>query len=373
MSASFDKFINQDVSNGETSVVFGADTPLLEVELNESQAIKDKQISDVLGFIGKGIYPLNSVYARDLGAVGGTEIKKGTCFVVNVDGYNRVFKVPESIVTSTITPSSTDKKYLCIVWSKRTVTHSDVMYKNGYRGYFSESSTQMSGTPVVVTNSVKDIRLNIETSRRTVYEFAVYIGQTDPTSDKVLSLLGWENGNFNFSRVGHFYNDPNKGQIFENYNSWIGNDVNIEEPKDYGGPDRVVNPNENNWKKKVIILDKVTFPYVESWTGTGGSGGGPANGNLNLDLTPYIGNPKKVFIGNISAGSGYKNYIPPYASAYDYVQCRCYGVSNLTSDNVTKTYALLTLVNKDGNEVSVVNEADYTTSLVIEVFYKDYE
>ena len=72
--AGFDKYSNYNENTSFSSVVFGAEKPVLEVELNEMQQILNAKISRLCEILGVGFYPLsadNVVFANSSVTING--------------------------------------------------------------------------------------------------------------------------------------------------------------------------------------------------------------------------------------------------------------------------------------------------------------
>lgn len=141
--ASFDKYSNYDEKSSFSEVVFGAEKPLLEVELNEMQQIINSKIKRIAGVLGSCIVPLSNGSISYSSST--KKISISNCVIMTENGltafvdYINVaitagevyFKVQETYVDST----STMKEY---------------------------GNTDGNDTP----NTIIDSRFNVETSRR---------------------------------------------------------------------------------------------------------------------------------------------------------------------------------------------------------------
>lgn len=146
--ASFDKYTNHRDNAGVSGVVFGAEKPLLEVEMNEVQEIQKSMLRRAIkNIIGDGVTDLSKIVYEG----GAVKVKEGCALAV--DGY-----MVESTGLSLTASSGT--VYLQ-VWEE-TATYSETLKKEG--------NQQDSAT---VTNWFKDNRSDTETSRRKVVKYTL--------------------------------------------------------------------------------------------------------------------------------------------------------------------------------------------------------
>lgn len=146
--ASFDKYTNHRDNAGVSGVVFGAEKPLLEVEMNEVQEIQKSMLRRAIkNIIGDGVTDLSKIVYEG----GAVKVKEGCALAV--DGY-----MVESTGLSITASSGT--VYLQ-VWED-TATYSETLKKEG--------NQQDSAT---VTNWFKDNRSDTETSRRKVVKYTL--------------------------------------------------------------------------------------------------------------------------------------------------------------------------------------------------------
>ena len=146
--ASFDKYTNYKDNAGVSSVVFGAEKPLLEVEMNEVQEIQKTMLRRAIkNIMGDGITDLSKVVYED----GVVKVKEGCALVV--DGI----MVECTGLSQTVT---SDTVYLQ-VWEE-TQNYADTLKEEG--------NQQDSAT---VANWFKDTRSDVETSRRKVVKYTL--------------------------------------------------------------------------------------------------------------------------------------------------------------------------------------------------------
>ena len=147
--ASFDKYSNYKDNAGVSGVVFGAEKPLLEVELNEMQEVQKTMLRRAIkNILGDGITDISKVVYEG----GALKIKEGCSLAV--DGY---------LVQCTglsISASAGETVYLQ-VWED-TATYGDTLKTEG---------NQQSSS--AVTNFIKDNRSQAETTRRKVVKYTL--------------------------------------------------------------------------------------------------------------------------------------------------------------------------------------------------------
>lgn len=146
--ASFDVYSNYRDNAGVSGVVFGAEKPVLEVEVNEVQEIQKTMLRRAIkNIMGDGITDLSKVVYED----GAVKIKEGCALVV--DGI----MVECTGLSQTVTSGTV---YLQ-VWEE-TQNYADTLKEEG--------NQQDSAT---VANWFKDTRSDVETSRRKVVKYTL--------------------------------------------------------------------------------------------------------------------------------------------------------------------------------------------------------
>lgn len=146
--ASFDIYSNYRDNAGVSGVVFGAEKPVLEVEVNEVQEIQKTMLRRAIkNIMGDGITDLSKVVYED----GAVKVKEGCALVV--DGI----MVECTGLSQTVTSGTV---YLQ-VWEE-TQNYADTLKEEG--------NQQDSAT---VANWFKDTRSDVETSRRKVVKYTL--------------------------------------------------------------------------------------------------------------------------------------------------------------------------------------------------------
>lgn len=147
--ASFDKYTNYKDNAGVSGVVFGAEKPLLEVEMNEMQEVQKTMLRNAIkSIMGDGITDLGKITFSD-----GT-LSIGDKCALSVDGY-----LVECTGLS-IELEDNQTAYLQ-VWEE-TVSYGDTLKEEG-----NQQSTDE------VQNWFKDNRSQTETSRRKVVKYTL--------------------------------------------------------------------------------------------------------------------------------------------------------------------------------------------------------
>lgn len=144
----FDKYTNYKENAGVSSVVFGADNPVLEVEMNEVQEIQKSMLRKTIkNLLGDGITDNKSISYED----GTLKIASGCALVV--DGYMvQCNGLSIAVESGTV--------YLQ-VWEE-TASYTDTLKAEG-----NQQSTS------TVTNFMKDSRSPIETTKRKVVKYTL--------------------------------------------------------------------------------------------------------------------------------------------------------------------------------------------------------
>ncbi len=142
----FDKYTNYNNQAGVSSVVFGANRPVLEVELNEMQEVSKELLRNMIAKVcGNGVTDISKITYEN----GAVKIASG-CGIA-VDGI--------LINCTGLSKSATSGTIYLQVWEE-TVDYADTLKKEGNQ---QESAT--------VANYIKDSRANEETTRRMVVKY----------------------------------------------------------------------------------------------------------------------------------------------------------------------------------------------------------
>lgn len=176
--ADFSKYSNYDEKSSFSSVVFGKNAPVLEVEMNELQQIVGTKLSRITNAIGDGIIPL----ANDSISFSANVLTLKDCVVIDKDGYT-VF-----ISNISITMSATNK------YAYIKINETDATFNTSLKEY---GNTSGLSTP----NTIKDSRAGVETSRRKVLTYTLMVGNSVPSdtaSNKYVYVGEITNGSFVF-------------------------------------------------------------------------------------------------------------------------------------------------------------------------------
>ena len=164
--ADFSKYTNYDKDAGVSSVVFGAKTGVLEVEMNEIQEVQKTMLRGAISnFLGDGITDLSKITYAD----GKVKIADQCAFAVG--GY--------LIECTGLSVAITSGTAYLQVWEE-TVTSSAELKKGG--------NQQSSET---VSNYFKDARTPAETTRRKVVKYTLATSQkSDALNLAIASVTG---------------------------------------------------------------------------------------------------------------------------------------------------------------------------------------
>lgn len=158
--AEFTKYSNYNENTSHSSVVFGANSPLLEVELNELQQIQQTKYSRILKTLGSGIVPLadNSISF----STSSLTLTVSNALIIEKSGLT-AYVDSASIVMST----TNRRAYFAIQEVDADSTTSLKAYGNT--------------TGSSVTNTMKDDRSNVETTKRKVITYTLMVSQNVPS------------------------------------------------------------------------------------------------------------------------------------------------------------------------------------------------
>ena len=176
--ANFDKYTNYNDKAGITGVVFGANAPVLEVELNEMQEIQKTWLRDFFKTFRSGVFSSPSIISETMYYNNNTRevIVSGDLAFVH-DGY---FIRTDSLMRLSV-PSGVTSTNVYIQFWEETVSSDDTLKENGY---------QLSD--VTIPNYIKDSRFSVETSKRKVLKFTLSL--TEDTTKHNLKIMSISNG-----------------------------------------------------------------------------------------------------------------------------------------------------------------------------------
>ena len=160
--ASFDKYSNYNENTSHSSIIFGADKPVLEVELNEMQQIINTKLSRIITAL-LGTSSIAFLEGSSLSFNSSMNLARvQNCLVVTSNGLTAL------IEDTTVSVSST-KNIIYVKIQEETKTGSDTIRKYG------------NTIGNIVTNTIKDNRSPIETTRRKVVTWTLQSGSSVPT------------------------------------------------------------------------------------------------------------------------------------------------------------------------------------------------
>lgn len=163
--ASFDKYSNYTKETSFSSVVFGSDKPVLEVELNEMQQIFNSKIGKILKIIGtRALFLVKPTYnASQKKFTLNNTIAIAGDYLVEID-------------TATVTYSATNKQ-IYLKLEEIEVNSSTELHAYGNTG------------GVVIANSIKDSRMPGETTRRKCFVYTLEAGTEVPTDTETVKYV----------------------------------------------------------------------------------------------------------------------------------------------------------------------------------------
>lgn len=165
--SNFDKYSNYSKDTSFSSVLFGSEKPVLEVELNEMQQILNVKIARVLKALGTKVLflvkPTGNVSQKKLTLNNTLVFEESGGYVIEID-------------TATITYSSVLKEiYLRL--EEVDVGYADTLHSYGNTG------------GVAIVNPIKDSRMPGETSRRKCVVYTLMAGETVPTNTDTVKYI----------------------------------------------------------------------------------------------------------------------------------------------------------------------------------------
>lgn len=164
----FTKYSNYNENTSHSSVVFGSNSPLLEVELNELQQIADSKLSRLVKIFGSGVvaHSSNSVSFNSSTLT----LTLTDCSVITANGV--IAYVPSaSIVLST----SSSAAYFEV---KEVVVDSNTEMRE-----YGNTNGQ------VVTNTIKDSRFSVETSKRKAITYTLKTSGYTPNDTDTIKYV----------------------------------------------------------------------------------------------------------------------------------------------------------------------------------------
>ena len=179
--ANFDKYSNYNENTSHSSVVFGADAPLLEVELNEMQQIINTKLSRIITtLLGKSCIAF--LEDSNLSFNSSTNLARvQNCLVVTDNGLTAF------IEDTTVSVNST-KNVLYVKIQEETKTSVDTLRKYG---------NTIGG---VIDNPMRDSRSPVETTRRKVVTWTLQSGSSVPADTSTTKYV----------KIGTFDSTTNK-------------------------------------------------------------------------------------------------------------------------------------------------------------------
>lgn len=220
MSTDFSKYTNYRNDAGVTGVVFGAESPILEVELNEIQEIQNTRLIQLLRkkYLGggktDGLINFNAEYIAETGSL---TIYEGSIFLFN----NTLLTLEHDYIFEEIY----SKKFLVLNFS--------IQYGNP--NYFNKYGDLDNSEEII--NWSEDSRYDYETSRRKYYTYRFFLASTRPSGSDNF-VLGYVSNNKRFICNSEYLPKPNpiKSLIQSGNRSYYfkGDDEKIIDVEDFG-------------------------------------------------------------------------------------------------------------------------------------------
>lgn len=165
----FSHYTNYAKNSGFSEVVFGAQAPVLEVELNELQEIINTKMQYLCSFIGTSVFPVNN---------GGIDFNAETLTLTITNCVvmcNGLF----AFIPSASVVLSDENKVAYIRLLRKMVDRYSALKEYGV----------VSGDPI--QNTIMDTRVGVETSRRFITEVSLSASATVPSKpdDEVVEYI----------------------------------------------------------------------------------------------------------------------------------------------------------------------------------------
>ena len=177
----FSHFINGNPERANfSSIVFGEKAPVLEVELNEMQAIFLGKLSALSSLLPNGVYKSRDPSKISSVSFDGKESLIFSNVIVILNGL--VFEINDTLnIFYTVEQASQNRRkqyiYFSLVNADRVVTGEDTLLAYGLSsGHYPEKDT-------LIENSIIDPRVGEETSRRVQPLLQFYTTRNNPPSD----------------------------------------------------------------------------------------------------------------------------------------------------------------------------------------------
>ena len=156
--SSFDKYSNYTEDTSFSSVVFGAEKPVLEVELNELQQIIDSKIKRITGVLGSCIVPLSNGSISYSSSAKKLTISK--CVIITESGLT-------AFIDYLYVSISAGEVYIKV--QEIEVDSTSILKEYGN----TDGNT--------ITNTIIDSRFNMETTKRKIVVYTIMNGSAVPS------------------------------------------------------------------------------------------------------------------------------------------------------------------------------------------------
>ena len=194
--ADFDKYSNYTEETSFSEVVFGADSPLLEVEMNELQQILNVKLNRIAKQLGDGVFPEDEndyITFNDAGK----SVNLHDVVVLSKRGLSVLVHNSQIVV-----PNNTTGTFYLLVRMKEV----NATYESVLKSYGDTESNQ-------IVNPIKDARYDNETSRRKVVEYTLLCVKNIPSDTEEYTYI--KVGSFNWNNTTFSDWNPNLSNIYQ--------------------------------------------------------------------------------------------------------------------------------------------------------------
>ena len=179
----FNKYSNYNENSSHSSVVFGAESPLLEVELNELQQIINTKLSRIINSIGSCVIPVEEDS-------------------ITFDDSTKTLSITNSIIIEDSGLTAYVKSSSIVISGANSVAYFEMKEVEATRYSTLKEYGNTAGEEV--ENTIKDNRTLSETSRRKVVTYTLMCGSSIPSNTdtiKYVEVGSYDGSNFNFKKT----------------------------------------------------------------------------------------------------------------------------------------------------------------------------
>ena len=178
----FNKYSNYNENSSHSSVVFGAESPLLEVELNELQQIINTKLSRIINSIGSCVIPVEEDS-------------------ITFDDSTKTLSITNSIIIEDSGLTAYVKSSSIVISGTNSVAYFEMKEVEATRYSTLKEYGNTAGEEV--ENTIKDNRTLSETSRRKIVTYTLKCGSSIPSNTdtiKYVEVGSYNGSNFNFKK-----------------------------------------------------------------------------------------------------------------------------------------------------------------------------